>query len=110
MMRIISITAGLFALSLLTGAAAADDAAAGRYVIQLASVKSQKAAEGEWQRLRGAHPMLFGDMTLTVQSVEIKDRGTFFRIQTGPFPNRATAQDMCGQVQAVRLDCLVMKR
>ena len=104
------IAAGLIALAFTAGTAAAEQAVVGDYVIQLASVKSQEAAEGEWLRLRRANPTLLDDMTLSVQSVELKDRGIFFRIQTGPFPNQATAQDMCWQLRAARLDCLVVKR
>ncbi len=80
------------------------------YAVQLASVRSQEAAEGEWARLQKSHPDLLGDMELTVRSADLGDRGTFYRIQTGPFPNQATAEDMCWQLRAEKLDCLVLRR
>ena len=80
------------------------------YVVQLASVKSEASATGEWNRLKGRHGELLGDMELMLQRVDLGDRGVFFRMQTGPFPNRATAQDMCRQLKAADLDCIVTAR
>ncbi len=83
--------------------------AAGGYFVQLASVKSDGGARNEWARLQRVHPDLLGDLELSVQSADLGERGIFFRIRTGPFPNRATAQDMCWQIKAAKLDCLVVR-
>ncbi len=83
--------------------------AAGDYFVQLASVKSDDSARKEWLRLRKAHAELFGDLALDVQRADLGDRGIFYRIRTGPFPNRATAQDMCAQIKAAKLACLVVR-
>ena len=82
--------------------------AAGRYFVQLASVRSDGGAREEWARMQRAHPDLLGDLELSVQSADLGERGIFFRIRTGPFPNRATAQDMCWQIKAAKLACLVV--
>lgn len=84
--------------------------AAEDYIVQLASVQSEDAARGEWARLQKVHPDLLGDMALDLQSTKIEDRGVFYRIRTGPFPNKATAQDMCWQLKAVNLPCLVLRK
>lgn len=78
--------------------------------IQLASLKSAESAAGEWSRLQKSHPDLLGAMALVVQSAKLDDRGTYFRVQTGPFPNRATAEDMCWQLKEKRQDCVVIQR
>ncbi len=31
-----------------------------------------------------------------------------YRVRIGPFPNKATAQDMCWQIKAAKLACLVV--
>lgn len=81
----------------------------GDYVIQLASVTSAEAAKGEWGRIRAAHPDLLGDMTLSVQQATVN--GTLYhRVQTGPFPSRATAQDLCAQLQSKKQPCIVQRR
>lgn len=92
------------------GAGLAPAAGAEGYVIQLASVQSEERAREEWVRLQRLHPDLLGDMILSLQSAEVGDRGTFYRLRTGPFPNQATAEDMCWQLRAVQLECLVIQR
>ncbi len=83
--------------------------AAGDYFVQLASVKSDAGARQEWARMQRVHPALLGDLALEVQRADLGDRGIFYRIRTGPFPNRATAQDMCAQIKAAKLACLVVR-
>ena len=83
--------------------------AAGDYFVQLASVKSDHSARKEWLRLRKGHAGLFGDLALDVQRADLGGRGIFYRIRIGPFPNRATAQDMCAQIKAAKLACLVVR-
>ncbi len=83
--------------------------AAGSYFVQIASVKSDDEARKEWARMQHAHPDLLGDLELSVQSADLGERGVFFRIRAGPFPNRATAQDMCWQIKAAKLGCLVVR-
>ena len=84
--------------------------AEGVYVVQLASLKSAESATGAWTRLQGRHGELLGDLELILQRVDLGERGIFFRLQTGPFPNLATAQDMCRQLKAADLDCIVTAR
>ena len=81
----------------------------GDFVIQLASVTSSDAANREWSRLQKTFPVLLGDMNLAVQTATVK--GTrYHRVQTGPFPSRSTAVDMCLQLKAKKQPCLVQKR
>lgn len=81
----------------------------GDFVIQLASVTSDEAAKTEWARLRKSFPDLLGDMNLAVQRATVK--GTeYHRVQTGPFPSRATALDMCAQLKAQNQPCIVQQR
>ena len=81
----------------------------GGYVIQLSSVTAKAAADKEWRRMQKRHPTLLGDMTLRTDSATVN--GTVFhRVQTGPFPTRATASDLCAQLKAAGQDCLVKKK
>lgn len=104
--RFAVLCAGLGLAAAWSGAARAAET----YVLQLASVKSEAAALGEWRRLQKAHRGLLGDMDLDVQSADLGDKGVFYRIQTGPFPNQATAEDFCWQLRAENQDCLVLRR
>ena len=80
------------------------------YFVQLASLNSSVAAEQAWDSLKEAHPSLLGDMPLSLQTIDLGDRGVFYRVQTGPLPNRATAKDLCWQIKAEKQDCVVIRR
>ena len=83
--------------------------AAGDYFVQLASVRSDDSARQEWARLQKGHAELFDNLALDVQRADLGDRGIYYRIRIGPFPNRATAQDMCAQIKAAKFACLVVR-
>ncbi len=104
MLRRILLAALLCAMALGSGPALA----AGNYFVQLASVKSDASAHQEWARLQKAHPDLFGELALYVQRADMGAGGIFYRVRTGPFPNKATAQDMCWQIKAAKLASLVV--
>ncbi len=80
------------------------------YVVQLASVKSEARAKDEWKRWQKLQSELLGDLDLMLQRFDSGEQGIFFRMQTGPFPSRVTAADMCRQIKAVRMECLVRER
>ena len=101
--RLVAIVAAL-------GSFAATAAADGMHVVQLASVKSEARARDEWNRLQDRYAELLGDMKLMLHRVDLGERGVFYRMQTGPFPNRTTAIDMCRQLKAAKLDCIVAER
>ena len=80
------------------------------YVIQVASLRSEKEAEGFWSKAQAKHPDLLETMPLYVERADLGDRGIYFRVQTGPFPSKATAQDLCGQLKSAGQDCIVKRR
>lgn len=80
------------------------------YVLQLASLRSEKDALSEWGRIQRQNSNLLSQMKPIVEKAEIDGVGTRFRLQTGPFPTKATAQDLCAQLKAAKQDCLVKRR
>ncbi len=55
-------------------------------------------------------PSLLANKQLLVAPVDLAGRGTFYRVQAGYFPDRASAEAVCKQLKAKRQDCLVTKR
>ncbi len=82
----------------------------GAYVVQLAALRARDGTRPAWARLQRAHPMLLGDKELTVQKVDLGERGIFYRVQAGFFPDRAGASALCRALKARQQDCLVAKR
>ncbi len=90
--------------------AALPDAKTGGFVVQLAALRAKDAARPAWARLQKSHPALLGDRELTIQKVDLGDRGIFYRVQTGFFTDRAGARGLCNALKARGQDCLVVKR
>jgi cell division septation protein DedD len=86
------------------------NAAGGGFLVQLASVNSEKLAEREWARLQKAFPDFFGDRQLTVEKKEIAGRGTFYRVQTGGYSTLDEARAVCGDLKAKKQACLPVNR
>ena len=82
----------------------------GAYVVQLAALRARDGTRPAWARLQRAHPMLLGDRELTVQKIDLGERGIFYRVQAGFFPDRAGASALCRALKARQQDCLVVKR
>jgi cell division protein FtsN len=47
-------------------------------------------------------------LTLNVVKVDRGANGTLYRVQAGPFADRATAAAACGKLKQKRQDCLVI--
>jgi hypothetical protein len=84
--------------------------AAASFVVQVASVKTAAGAEQEWARLKAALPEIVGDLEPTIDSAQLTDRGTFYRIRLGPFADREAARALCATLSKAGRDCLVVRR
>lgn len=110
-------TASLAALVILAGAfgfapgATAQQAfQKGDFAVQVGSHRQEENAQAGWEKLKQKDPELFTGLTLAVQKADLGDQGVYFRMQTGPFPNKATADDFCFSLKAKNIDCLVIRR
>ena len=76
--------------------------------VQVAAVNSRDGAEATWTKLQKKHPQLLGDLQLTVVEIT-KGNGRMYRVQGGPFQDRAKAVDACMALKAAHQDCLAVK-
>jgi hypothetical protein len=90
------------------GTLVAQAAALGAFRVQVAAVDSRAGAEATWTQLQKKHPQLLGDLHLTVVEIT-KNSGKMYRVQGGPFPDRAAAVDACMALKAAKQNCLVAK-
>jgi hypothetical protein len=76
--------------------------------IQLVSMPSEAAAWDAWKQLSGKYSAQLTGLTAMVESADLGTKGTFYRVQTGPFATVAAAQERCAAMKASGLDCLVV--
>ena len=89
-------------------AKAAAKPAAGTYRVQIAAVRSAKAARAEWARLQRKNKDVLGSLTFASQKVDLGAKGVFYRIQAGMVA-RAEARKICATLRARKQPCLVVK-
>ncbi len=83
--------------------------ASGGFRVQLVALGSAKAARAAWARFVKQHADLFGDLKPTVARVDIKGKGTFYRLRAGPLADDAAARALCKQIKKRKIGCLVVR-
>ena len=85
-------------------------ASRGRYQIQLAALRSEAEAEGEWARLEKRHADLLRGFKLFVVRVDLGSaKGVFYRLRVGPIGREATARTLCRELAKRKVGCLIVR-
>ena len=80
------------------------------YVLQLGAFRTEEAADAGWKLLAARHAGVLGSLERYVTPADLGEKGRFFRLQAGPFPERAAANTQCAALKAAGVDCLVAVR
>ncbi len=81
--------------------------AAGPLWIQLAALRDEATAKAEWQRLATRHAAVLGGIKDRVVRADLGAKGVWFRLQAGPFADRASADSACRSLVAAGSACKV---
>jgi len=79
------------------------------FKIQLSAVRSDAAAKSEWDKLKKTHPSVLGRLSLNVEKADLGQKGVYYRIQAGPFADRAAADAACQELTKQKASCLVIR-
>lgn len=79
------------------------------YRVQLAAVKTKDGAQETWTKLQKKHTQLLSGKELTVVEIDKGSDGKFYRVQAGPFADRAAATDLCLAMKKLEQGCMVVK-
>ncbi len=77
------------------------------YMVQLGSFRSEDTANTEWRRLRETFAEHIGARDPLIAQADLGERGTFFRIRTGPFTAQRAAA-ACDSLAQHNQPCLVI--
>ncbi len=75
-------------------------AAAGGYVLQIGSYKSQADADSAWKTYKARHAALLTGYSNNVQQVDLGEKGTWYRLRIGGFSDREVASALCDRLKA----------
>jgi cell division septation protein DedD len=84
--------------------------ASGNYVVQLAALRSEDAAEQTWRRFSSRAPDLFEGAELNVERADLGARGVYYRVRAGYFADRDNASAFCERIRRMGEDCIVAAR
>jgi hypothetical protein len=79
------------------------------YLLQIGAVRSEAAAQQEWDRLKRTQKDLLGGMGAGWSRASLGDRGTFYRILAGPISDPATAERICGELKKRSVGCILVR-
>jgi len=86
-----------------------ESVAAGGYLVQLSSQRSDEAARATAQALELKHPNVFGGHHPFIRRSDFGARGVFFRVLVGTFANAEEAKQLCSNLKKAGGDCVVQK-
>jgi hypothetical protein len=84
-------------------------AKAGGTRLQLGSVRSEDAARQEWERIKRKNPDILGSLSAAPIRADLGDKGIFYRIQTAPVADPATAERLCSQLKQRDIGCIIAR-
>ena len=89
--------------------AVAADAAAGGYVVQVSSQRSEADAQASFRSLQEKFPSQLGGRTVIVRRADLGAKGIYYRVVTGPFASAGEADQFCGSLKAAGGNCIIQR-
>ncbi len=83
-------------------------AAQGPFLVQLAALQSEEAAEKAWRRISSGEPELYYGANKFIQRADLGAQGVFYRLRVGAFTDRSDAVAFCEAVKQAGTNCIVV--
>ena len=83
--------------------------AAGGYLVQVSSQKSEADAQASFRALQGKFPSVLGPHSLMVKRVDLGEKGIYYRAFAGPFGTSDEAAHVCSSLKSAGGQCFVQR-
>ena len=80
----------------------------GPYLVQVAALRSEEAAETAWRRVTSSAPELYHGANKRIQRADLGSEGVFYRLRAGAFANRPDAVAFCDAIKESGANCIVV--
>lgn len=80
----------------------------GAYLVQIAALRTQEAADAAWGAAIDTHPSMYNGAQKHIQRADLGAKGVFYRLRVGAFPERADASAFCNALKDKGQSCLVV--
>jgi len=83
-------------------------AADGPFLVQIAALRSEEAAETAWRRVTASSPELYHGAQKRIQRADLGSEGVFYRLRVGAFAERSEAVAFCEAIKESGANCIVV--
>jgi cell division septation protein DedD len=83
--------------------------AIGPYRVQLGSFDNAEKAQKSWQQIKARHADIIGKLDMVLERVELKAKGTVYRLQAGPLKSPDEVQKVCAALAKRKVGCFLVK-
>ncbi len=80
----------------------------GDFLVQIAALRSEEAAESAWKRVTASSPELYYGATKIIQRADLGSEGVFYRLRVGAFADRSGASAFCDAIKEAGANCIVV--
>jgi hypothetical protein len=80
---------------------------AGGYLVQVASQRSEAAAQAAYRALQAKFPAVLGQRSPLITRTDLGDKGVYWRVTVGPFETADAADQVCGELKMAGGQCVV---
>lgn len=80
----------------------------GDFLVQIAALRTQEAADAAWGGAVGANPGMFTGAEKRIQRADLGAKGVFYRLRVGAFAQRTEASEFCDALKARGETCIVV--
>ena len=79
----------------------------GNYLLQLSPTRSEAEATALWKTVAKQNAQLAG-LQPRIEKTDMGGLGTFYRLQIGPFPDKAESLKLCNALKRSGVDCFLV--
>jgi hypothetical protein len=79
----------------------------GKYLLQLSPTRSEAEASALWKTVAKQNAQLAG-LQPRIEKTDMGNLGTFYRLQIGPFPDKAESLKLCNALKRSGVDCFLV--
>lgn len=83
--------------------------AAGTYVVQVSSQRSEADAQASYRALQGKYPSVLASRQASIRRADLGDKGVYYRAMVGPFGSSDDATRLCDSLKAAGGQCNIMR-
>lgn len=80
----------------------------GPFLVQIAALRSEEAAETAWRRVTSSAPELYHGASKRIQRADLGSEGVFYRLRVGAFAERSEAVAFCEAIKETGANCIVV--